>query len=549
MRAPEARMLSATMMDFPLTATHFLERSRALFPRQEIVSRRPDGSIHRYGYADMYKKACRLAHALRKLGVKEGTRVATLAWNHYRHFEAYCAVPAMGAVLHTLNLRLTGADLAYIANHAGDEVVLVDESLLPLLNQFLDQVKSIRHVIVFRDQTATTLPSGRYIDYEQLLSTESESFEWPALDERSPAILCYTSGTTGRPKGVAYTHRSNALHAMVVGMADGMALSHRDVVFPVVPMFHANAWGMPASALFLGAKLILPGPKLDAPSLLELMVDEKVTLVGGVPTIWLGILHLLDQDPKKYDLSSIRRMVVGGSAAPPSMIEGFKKRHGLDILHAWGMTEMNPMGTMAHVKAHLADRSEEELLAYKSTQGIPVPFVETRHTDDQGKVLPWDNKTMGELEVRGPWVASRYVNDEDPGRWTKDGWFKTGDVVTICPEGYVRICDRSKDVIKSGGEWISSVELENAIMSHPAVLEAAVFAGHHAKWDERPIAAVVVKPGQAVTEEELAKHLATKVAKWWLPDAYVFVDQVPRTSTGKFLKTRLRELYGNMLMK
>jgi fatty-acyl-CoA synthase len=537
------------MMDFPLTATHFLERARTLFPKTEIVTRRADGSIHRYGYGDMYKKACRLAHALRKLGVKEGTRVATLAWNHYRHFEAYCAVPSMGAVLHTLNLRLSPSDLAYIADHAGDEVVLVDESLLPLLNQFLEQVKSIRHVIVFRDHGAVTLPSGRFIDYEQLLSSESESFDWPVLDERTAAILCYTSGTTGRPKGVAYTHRSNVLHSLAVGLTDGLGLSQRDTVLPVVPMFHANAWGLVAASLCLGTKLVFPGPHLDAKSLLELMVQEKVTIAGGVPTIWLGILHALDSEPGKYDLSRVHTMVVGGSAAPPSMIEGFKKRHGLEVLHAWGMTEMNPLGTIARVKQHLSDKGDEAVLGYKASQGFPVPFVETRHTDDAGKVLPWDNKTMGELEVRGPWVASSYINDEDPSRWTKDGWFKTGDVVTICPEGYVRICDRSKDVIKSGGEWISSVELENAIMSHPAVLEAAVFAGRHAKWDERPIAAVVVKPGQTVSQDELAKHLGSKVAKWWLPDAYVFVDQVPRTSTGKFLKTRLRELYGDMLMK
>ena len=551
MRARGPNMLDARMMDFPLTLTHFVRRARAYFGKCEVVSRRGDGSIHRTTYGELLPRAARLAHALERLGVKRGDRVATLCWNHARHMEAYCAIPAMGAVLHTLNLRLTADDLAYIAGHAEDRVVIVDESLLPLLKQFRPKVPSIAHVIVIREgEAAGASPDADgFLDYEAVLAPEADDFPYPELDERSAAIICYTSGTTGRPKGVVYTHRSTVLHSLAISTADVIGLGQRDTALPVVPLFHANAWGLPYACLGSGAKLIFPGPHLDAKSILDLMARERVTIAAGVPTIWLGILHVLDQAPGDYDLSSVRTMLIGGSAAPPSMIEGFLKRHHLEITHAWGMTEMNPLGTIARVKQHLAKGSDEATLAIRATQGYPAAFVETRHTDDTGRVLAWDGTSMGELEVRGPWVASSYFRDEDPSRWTKDGWFKTGDVVTIDAEGYIRICDRSKDVIKSGGEWISSVELENAIMSHPAVLEAAVFAGVHEKWAERPIAAVVVKPGQTVTKEDLARHLEGKVAKWWLPDAYVFVDQVPRTSTGKFLKTRLRELYGDLILK
>ncbi len=545
-------MLDGRMMDFPLTITHFLSRARAYFGKGEIVSRRGDRTLHRTTYGELLPRAAKLAYALERLGVKQGDRVATLCWNHARHLEAYCAIPAMGAVLHTLNLRLAAEDLAYIAGHAEDRIVIADESLLPLLRQFRDKVPSIQHVIVIREGTPDARASGGEaaegrLDYEALLAPEKDDFPYPPLDERAAAIICYTSGTTGRPKGVVYTHRSTVLHSLMISTSDVVGLGEADTALPVVPLFHANAWGLPYSCLASGAKIIFPGPHLDAKSILELMADEKVTLAAGVPTIWLGILHVLDQAPRAYDLSRVRTMLVGGSAVPPSMIDGFSKRHGLEVTHAWGMTEMSPLGTLARVKQHLAGGGDEATLALRATQGYPAAFVEARHTDDAGTILPWDGSSMGELEVRGPWVASSYFRDEDPNRWTKDGWFKTGDVVTIDAEGYIRICDRSKDVIKSGGEWISSVELENAIMSHPAVLEAAVFAGAHEKWDERPIAAVVVKPGQTATKEDLAAHLSGKVAKWWLPDAYVFVEQVPRTSTGKFLKTKLRALYGDLL--
>jgi fatty-acyl-CoA synthase len=362
-------------------------------------------------------------------------------------------------------------------------------------------------------------------------------------------MICYTSGTTGNPKGVVYSHRSTVLHSIATCMADTLGISEADTILPVVPMFHANAWGLPYAGVLAGSKLVFPGPHLDAESLLELMTAEKVTLAGGVPTIWLGILALLDRAPDRWDLSAMRRMVIGGSAAPPALIDGFKKRHGLAVIHAWGMTEMNPIGTLARVKQHLHTGDEAAELEIRATQGYAVPFVEQRHVSDDGKILPWDGETMGELEVRGPWVASSYLGNEGEGRFTADGWFKTGDVVTIDPEGYVRITDRAKDVIKSGGEWISSVALENALMSHPAVLEAAVFAARHPKWDERPVAAIVVKDGHAVTKAELTAHIEARFAKFWMPDDYVFMKQIPRTSTGKFLKTRLREEYGDHLEK
>jgi fatty-acyl-CoA synthase len=533
------------MMDFPLTLTHLLEHARRYFPRTEIVSRGPDGKLHRQTWSDTYDRSCKLASALTRLGVKQGDRVATLAWNHNRHLEAYYGVPMMGAVVHTLNLRLHPSEIGYIARHAGDSVVLVDRSLLPLLNQFVESVPSIRHVIVMADDGPT--PEGK-LDYEQLLAAEPAAYDWPRLDENAAATICYTSGTTGNPKGVVYSHRSNVLHALTVCLPDVTDLSHRDCILPVVPMFHANCWGFAHSAALIGAKLVFPGPKLDPESLLDLMAHEKVTTAAGVPTIWIGILALLDANPKKWDLSSLKKMMVGGSAAPPAMIDGFDRRHGLTVRQAWGMTETNPVGSVALVKQGL-ETTPEARMSCRASQGFAVPFVEMRHCDDQGRVLPWDGELMGELEVRGPWVAKSYIGDEGKDRWTPDGWFKTGDVVTIDAEGYVRICDRSKDVIKSGGEWISSVALENALMSHPCVLEAAVFAGRHPKWAERPIAAIVLKKDKQATSAELGEHIAGQFAKFWMPDAYVFVEQIPRTSTGKFLKTRLRETYGAMLEK
>ncbi|ATB34732.1 long-chain-fatty-acid--CoA ligase [Cystobacter fuscus] len=539
-------MLTGRMMDFPLTLTHFLERARTYFGSSEIVSRRPDKSLQRSTYADFCRRAARLAHALTRLGVKPGDRVASLCWNHQQHLELYFAVPSMGAVLHTLNLRLHPNDLAYIARHAEDRVLVVDRSLLPLLEKFIATVPSVQHVVVIADDGP--VPEGR-LDYEALLAAEPDSFAFPPLEERSAAMLCYTSGTTGHPKGVLYSHRSIVLHSLAECMSDTIGVGEADTLLPVVPMFHAAAWGLPFSSFFTGAKLVFPGPHLDPTSLLDLMAQERVTLAAGVPTIWLGILALLDQEPKRWDLRSIRSMLIGGAAAPPAMIEGFLHRHGLVVTHAWGMTELNPVGTLARPRRQHEQRPQAERLALRATQGYAVPFVELRHVSDSGQVLPWDGTTMGELEARGPWVASSYYGDEGADRFTADGWFKTGDVVTIDAEGYVRITDRSKDVIKSGGEWISSVALENALMAHPAVLEAAVFAARHPKWDERPLAAVVLKPGQSATREQLIAHLEPHFARWWLPEDYVFLPQIPRTSTGKFLKTKLREDLGDYLLK
>ena len=534
------------MMDFPLTTGHFLERARTFFPGGEVVSRQPDRSLHRTNYGEIHGRASRLAHALVRLGVKAGDRVASLAWNHARHLELYLAVPSMGAVLHTLNLRLHPDELAYIATHAEDQIVVVDRSLLPLLEKFVKRVPTVKHVIVLGDDGP--VPEGM-LDYEKVLAQERDVFDFPTVDERAAAIICYTSGTTGNPKGVVYSHRSCVLHTLAACLADTLGVCENDTVLPVVPMFHANAWGLPYCAVMTGAKLVFPGPHMDPKGLLELMAIEKVTIAGGVPTIWLGILAELDQAPGAWDLSEMQRMVIGGSAAPPSLIEGFDERHGIEVIHAWGMTEMNPLGTIARLRREHQSLSYEEKLHVRASQGFPVAFVEERHTSDTGAVLPWDGTTMGELEVRGPWVAKSYLGGEGPDRFTKDGWFKTGDVVTIDRAGYVRICDRSKDVIKSGGEWISSVALENALMSHPAVLEAAVFSGRHAKWDERPVAAIVWKPNARATDDELRAHLEARFPKFWMPDAFVTMEQIPRTSTGKFLKTKLRELYGDVLLK
>ena len=540
-------MLTGRMMDYPLTLSYLLERAGTTFPSNEIATRNADGSMFRYTYGDYFRRTKQLANALTRLGVKQGDRVGTLCWNHHRHMEAYLAIPAMGAVLHTLNLRLHPNDLSYISNHAEDSVIIVDRSLLPLLEQFRASVRSLRHVIVVPDDGAT--PEG-YTDYEQLIGNESTEFDYPKLDENAAAAMCYTSGTTGNPKGVLYSHRSTVLHTMAVCMADTLGISERDILLPVVPMFHVNAWGMPFAAALTGARMVFPGSNLQPETLLDLMANERVTLAGGVPTIWLGILALLDANPGKWDLSAVRTMIIGGSAAPPAMIDGFKKRHGLTVTHAWGMTEMSPIGSLARLKDNMLNKSDAEQLRVRSTQGYPVPFVEIRHTADDGSVLPWDGESMGELEVKGPWVAAAYYNSEEQDdRFTADGWFKTGDIVTINREGYLTITDRSKDVIKSGGEWISTVALENALMAHPAVLEAAVFAAVHPKWDERPLAAIVFKTGQSATSDELRAVLEPNFAKFWLPDDYLFVDAIPKTSTGKFQKLKLREEYGDYLMK
>ncbi|HEY4884329.1 MAG TPA: long-chain fatty acid--CoA ligase [Myxococcales bacterium] len=529
--------MDGLMMQVPLTLAHFFDRARRYFSANEIVWRRPDKSIQRSTYAEFHKRAQKLANALTRLGVKPGDRVATLAWNHGRHLEAYFAIPLCGAVLHTLNPRLSVQDIAYIVNHADDTVVLVDDCLWPLWERIRPEVKPRQVVVWGHGQPA---PDGA-IDYEQLIESELPDFSPPRIQESDAAGICYTSGTTGKPKGVLYSHRALVLHSMTSALPDSLGLSKSDVVLAVVPMFHVNAWGLPFTSTMVGAKQVFPGPHLDASSVLELLSDEKVTFTAGVPTVWLGVLEQLERQPGRFDLKALHTMIVGGSAAPQSMIEAFEKRHGLRIIHAWGMSEMSPIGTICRPGPAAANAPDPEKFRLRATQGTAVPLVDVRAIGDQGEV-PWDGKSMGELHVRGPCVAGSYFkNPAEADKFTMDGWFRTGDVVTIDPEGYVRITDRSKDLIKSGGEWISSVEIENALMGHPAVKEAAVVAVSHPKWSERPVACVVLKDGATASVAELRSWLEPRFAKFWLPDAFVFLTQIPRTATGKFLKSALRE--------
>ncbi len=531
------------IMDYQLNLPSILRRAEQLYYDREIVSRLPDRSLHRYTVGDMVGRAKRLGVALKKLGLENCGRVGTFCWNHSQHLEAYMAIPCVGGVLHTLNLRLHENDLSYIAGHAGDEIVIVDDVLWDLFEKFRAQV-DFKHVVVIR-HTGQPLPPGT-IDYEELLAdADPGKFQYLNIDERQAATMCYTSGTTGMPKGVLASHRAVYLHSMASGMTDTLGLGERDTVMAVVPMFHVNAWGMPFTCLLIGAKQVFPGPHLDAASLLELMARERVTVTGGVPTIWLGALEILDNAPGQYDLSSIRAIVTGGSAAPRSMIEGFAERHGLKMLHSWGMTELCPVGTVGTIPARLAEASKEKHYDFQIRQGRPCPGVEIRARNENG-LVPWDGQSMGELEVRGPWIAAAYYNRPDAATsFTEDGWFRTGDIVAIDPYGCLHLQDRSKDVIKSGGEWISSVALENALMGHPAVAEAAVIPSNHPKWAERPLAIVVLRQGKQATPEELVDFLRPQFAKWWLPDAVVYTDAIPRTSAGKFLKTALREKYGD----
>jgi fatty-acyl-CoA synthase len=521
------------MMDFPLTLTHLLRRAETFFAQGEIVTRLPDKGLHRTNYGETMSRARQLAAALQKLGLERGTRVGTLCWNHHQHHEAYFGIPCGGFVLHTLNLRLHPNDLAYIARHADDRAVIVDRQLLPLLEQFRDRT-NIEHVFVVEDS------------YEELLAGVSpDDWQDPQLDENEAAAMCYTSGTTGLPKGVVYSHRSSVLHSFGVGANNplGLGVALNDTILPVVPMFHANAWGYPYLATMQGAKLVYPGPHLDPESLLELMDVERVNWAAGVPTIWMGILQLLDANPGRWDLSSMKAMLVGGSAVPRAMISAFEARHGLKIVQGWGMTETSPVASTAALPYDLADADDDTRWDFQAMAGIPLPFVEIRARVGDEEVA-WDGESMGELEVRGPWVASGYYDTpEQADRWTEDGWFRTGDIVSIHPRGFIQIKDRSKDVIKSGGEWISSVELENALMAHPAVAEAAVIAIPDPKWDERPLAAVVLKQEQAVSADELREFLAPNFAKWWLPERIEFVAEIPKTSVGKFRKTALREQF------
>jgi fatty-acyl-CoA synthase len=528
-----------TMMDWPLTLTTILNRAARPFTATEIVSSLPDGSLRRMFYGDLHERALALAAALRRAGLRRGDRVATLMWNHDDHLTAYFGVPCAGGVLHTLNLRLHPDDLAYIVNHAEDRFLLVDDVLLPVLSKFLGRVKFER--IIVTSQNAQAVPDGfesfdRFI--EGPVSTDTES-ALPVVHEDDACGMCYTSGTTGRPKGVVYSHRSTVLHSLGVAMADGMGLSLGDAVLTVVPQFHANAWGVPYAATMVGAKQIFPGPNLDPISLLDLMAREDVTVGVGVPSVWSAVLEELERSTR-WRLSPDLRLVVGGSAVPEAMIRAFD-RHRVRVVHAWGMTETSPLGTVSHLRPSVGCDPDTQY-ATRAKQGMAVPFVEIRIAGEDGSEAPWDGKCTGELEVRGPWVAARYHN-EVQGRWSPDGWFRTGDVATIDPDGYVKICDRTKDLIKSGGEWISSVFLENALAAHPAVREACVVGVPHPRWVERPLAVVVLRDGADATAGELLAFLGDKFAKWWVPDGVEFVQAIPRTSTGKFQKSALRERY------
>ncbi len=534
-------MLEGLIQDYQLTLPAILRRAETLYGYREIVTRVPDKSFHRYTYAGFVSRAKKLAVALEKLGVGSGDRVATLAPNTYQHLEAYFGVPSSGGVLHTINPRLHEDDLSYIVNHAEDKVLLVDGTLVEVLESFREEV-NVDHVVVF-DHGDNPVPDGT-ISYEELLA-DGEEFEYPKFDEKQAAALCYTSGTTGRPKGSLYSHRAIALHSMMVALGNTLALRETDCVLPVVPMYHVNAWGLPFASTLVGAKQVMPGSHLDARSIIEDLEQEKVTLTAGVPTVYLPVLEALDEEPENHDLSGLRSMVIGGSAAPKGLIQAYKERHGIDVLHAWGMTEMSPIGTVSNLTSDLLELPEDEQLDYKAKQGYPVPFIEIRaRNEETDEFVPWDDETMGELEVRGPWVASSYFNTEEGAEdFTEDGWFKTGDIVSIDEHGFIEIQDRDKDLVKSGGEWISSVQLENALMTHEAVAEAAVIAIPHEKWDERPLAVVVLKEGQEITAEDLQEHLEGDFAKFWLPDAYEFVEEIPKTATGKFRKLALREQF------
>ena len=542
--------MRSTMMDVPLSLNHLLDRAGELFARNEIVSRLPDKSLRRHTYGEYHQRTRKLAAALQSLGLRRGDRVATLSWNHHAHLECYFGIPAAGGVMHTLNLRLAPDEIGWIAHDAKDRFLVVDDVLLPLYRQFADK-HAFDRVIVFPFSGAKVDPE--FLDYEQLLErADGDALVYASHEEDDPIAMCYTSGTTGRPKGVAYSHRSTVLHSLVGCLADFWGLKGTDVVLPVTPMFHANSWGIPYAAVMLGVKMVFPGPHLHPEDLLDLMKAEPPTLALGVPTIWMGLIQLYDQalekQPGRWKLPTGMRSLVGGSAVPESLIRAFA-RHGVWIVQGWGMTETSPIATVSYQRNELKDAGADERFRRAAMAGVPVPLVDVRIRTAEGGDAPHDGRTMGEIQVRGPFITGSYHEvPRSEEKFTDDGWLRTGDVATIDELAFVRITDRTKDLIKSGGEWISSVDLENALMAHPAIAEAAVIAIPDEKWGERPLACVVVKPGTELAgdrlRDELGRHLLGHgFAKWQLPDRYEAIDGVPRTSTGKFWKLKLRERF------
>jgi fatty-acyl-CoA synthase len=534
-------MMNGHMMQQPLLISSLLHHAERHHGEQQIVSRRVEGDIHRQSFAQLGVRARRLANALGALGVGAGRRVATLAWNGHRHMELYFAVSGSGAVLHTLNPRLHAEQLVWIANHAEDQVLFFDLGFLPLVEAIAARVKTLKACVAMTDRAHMPASSGiaGLLCYEDLLAAQDERFIWPALDENTASSLCYTSGTTGHPKGVLYSHRSTLLHTWAAALPDALNCSARDVILPVVPMFHVNAWGLPYVACMVGAKLVFPGPALDGKSLHELFESERVTLSAGVPTVWQGLLAHVEAN--RLGFSTMKRTIVGGSACPPAMLRAFQQRHGVQVIHAWGMTELSPLGTVCTPKQEQPALGAEAQLTQQGRQGRAVFGVDMKIVDDDGRELPWDGRASGELMVRGPWVVARYLKgDASP---LVNGWFATGDVATIDAQGFMQITDRAKDVIKSGGEWIGSIELENIAMAHPLVAMAACIAVPHPKWDERPLLVVVKRPCAELDRDALLAFYDGKIARWWTPDDVIFVDAIPLGATGKVLKHRLREQF------
>ncbi len=533
--------MQGLMQQYPLTLVHLFERAEKLFADKSIATAGRDG-VARTSYGEWAERTRRLGGVLDDLGISADGRVGTFAWNTARHLELYFAAPCSGRVLHTLNIRLFPEQLQFVADHAGDEVIFADRSLLRLLWPLIDDLPSVKHVVVMDDGDGDVPDDERIRDYEELLAAASPA-EFRVEDENSAAAMCYTSGTTGNPKGVVYSHRSTVLHSMGTLFADTLAVSESDTILPVVPMFHANAWGLAQAGIMAGSSFALPGPDLSPKAIADLMEGERVTLAAGVPTIWMGMLGELEG----RDFSSLRMILCGGSAVPRSLSEAYREKIGIPMLQGWGMTETSPLASVSRIRSTLADRDEDAKADIRATQGVVSPLVEIRIVDpDTDEVQPWDGRSRGELQCAGPWIAAGYFGGEGASQFTDDGWLRTGDVAVIDPDGYIRLVDRTKDLVKSGGEWISSVELENEIMAHPKVREAAVIGIQDEKWGERPLACVVPEEGEELSADDVRDFLDGRVAKWWVPESIEFIDEVPKTSVGKFSKKTLRERFSEV---